>query len=52
METVVAEKFQTMVDRAESNSRMKDFFDVYGLLSKERVDKVLLGEAIREVFTN
>ena len=52
LETVVAEKFQTMIDRAESNSRMKDFFDVYGILSKERVDKVLLEEAIREVFAN
>ena len=52
LETVVAEKFQTMIDRAESNSRMKDFFDVYGILSKERVDKALLEDAIREVFAN
>ena len=29
LETVIAEKFQTMIDRAENNSRMKDFFDVY-----------------------
>lgn len=25
LETVVAEKFQTMISRAETNSRMKDF---------------------------
>ena len=27
LETVVAEKFQTMIDRDEANSRMQDFFD-------------------------
>ena len=52
LETVVAEKFQTMIDRAESNSRMKDFFDVYGILSKGRVNREMLKEAIREVFAN
>jgi predicted nucleotidyltransferase component of viral defense system len=29
LETVVAEKFHAMIDRDETNSRMKDFFDVY-----------------------
>lgn len=52
LETVVAEKFQTMIDRAESNSRMKDFFDVYGILSKGNINMGLLAEAIREVFAN
>lgn len=52
LETVVAEKFQTMIDRAESNSRMKDFFDVYGILSRGKVDRVILAEAVREVFAN
>ena len=28
LETLIAEKFHTMIDRDESNSRMKDFFDV------------------------
>lgn len=52
LEMVVAEKFQTMIDRAESNSRMKDFFDVYNILSRGKVDQVMLAEAIREVFAN
>ena len=52
LETVVAEKFQTMIDRAESNSRMKDFFDVYNILSRGKVDQVILAEAVREVFAN
>lgn len=52
LETVVAEKFHTMIDRAESNSRMKDFFDVYTILRSEKVDLVVLEEAIREVLAN
>lgn len=52
LETVVAEKFQTMIDRAESNSRMKDFFDVYTILKSGNVDMVVLRDAVREVFAN
>ena len=33
LETVVAEKFQTLIDRSVNNSRMKDFFDLYRILS-------------------
>ena len=52
LETVVAEKFQTMIDRAESNSRMKDFFDVYTILKSGKTDVTVLEEAVREVFAN
>ena len=52
LETVVAEKFQTMIDRGTINSRMKDFFDVYTILKEEKVDAELLKEAIVEVFAN
>lgn len=52
LETVVAEKFQTMIDKALANSRMKDFFDVYTILSSERLDKEVLSEAISSVFSN
>jgi len=52
LETVVAEKFQTMIDRAESNSRMKDFFDVYTIVKSGKVDMKVLEEAVREVFAN
>ena len=34
LETVVAEKFHTMIDRDVLNSRMKDFFDCYQLPTK------------------
>lgn len=52
LETVVAEKFQTMIDRGTINSRMKDFFDVYTILKAGKVDDVLLQEAVVEVFAN
>ncbi len=52
LETVVAEKFQTMIDRALANSRMKDFFDVYSILSSGNVDECILSEAIASVFNN
>lgn len=52
LETVVAEKFQTMIERGTVNSRMKDFFDVYTILKADRVDDALLKEAIVEVFAN
>lgn len=52
LETLIAEKFHTMVDRDESNSRMKDFFDVYQLFTFHEIDKVLLEEAIVSTFKN
>ena len=52
LETVVAEKFQTMIDRALANSRMKDFYDVYSILSSDNVDKGILSNAIVSVFDN
>ena len=38
--------------RGGSNSRMKDFFDVYTLLKADKVDNELLKEAVVEVFAN
>ena len=52
LETVVSEKFQTMIDRGTINSRMKDFFDVYTILKSGKVDSGLLKEAVVEVFEN
>ena len=34
-ETVIAEKFQAMLDLGEANGRMKDFYDIHKLLEKE-----------------
>lgn len=52
LETLIAEKFHTMVDRDESNSRMKDFFDVYQLFINHEIDMNVLSEAIVSTFHN
>lgn len=52
LETVIAEKFEAMITLAEDNSRMKDFFDVYRLLTYHEVDREILKEAILATFEN
>ena len=52
LETVVAEKFQAMISLSLGNSRMKDFFDVYQILSKQTLDSATLSEAIKATFAN
>ncbi len=51
-ETVIAEKFQTMIFLADFNSRMKDFFDVYTLLESGQYDKEVLKDAVIATFRN
>ncbi|MGM9741503.1 MAG: nucleotidyl transferase AbiEii/AbiGii toxin family protein [Candidatus Cryptobacteroides sp.] len=52
LETVIAEKFQTVIVRAEANSRMKDYFDLYTILKGENYDEETLSEAIIATFKN
>ena len=52
LETVVAEKCHTMIDRDVYNSRMKDFFDCYQLLTKRELDDEILYDAIKATFDN
>ena len=52
LETVVAEKYQAMIDHATENSRMKDFFDVYRILKAGNIDLNTLQEAITATFEN
>lgn len=49
-ETVIAEKFQAMIDLGEINSRMKDFFDVWFLFRNFKVDTISLKTAIEGTF--
>jgi hypothetical protein len=51
-ETVIAEKFQAMIELSAFNSRMKDFFDVYNLIKSENFDKNTLRDAIFATFRN
>lgn len=52
LETLIAEKFQAMIERDVDNSRMKDFYDLYHLFHTEDIDKEVLQEAIRNTFAN
>jgi predicted nucleotidyltransferase component of viral defense system len=51
-ETVIAEKFQAMIELSVANSRMKDFYDVYKLLVDNEFDNATLEEAIKATFAN
>lgn len=51
-ETVIAEKFQAMIELSAVNSRMKDFYDVYMLLNDNEFNSYILEEAIKTTFNN
>jgi len=48
--SAIAEKFEAMIQLSEANSRMKDFFDIYTLLSNHVIDKSELENAIILTF--
>lgn len=50
LETIVAEKLQAMVFLGSVNSRMKDFYDLWVLLSHFEIDAPILQRAIRRTF--
>lgn len=54
LETLIAEKFQAMIDRDVDNSRMKDFYDLYQLFcyDNDKIDRDTLGQAIKKTFAN
>lgn len=52
LETVVAEKFQTMVEKSVFNSRMKDFYDLYQIVTTHHFDPEILTEALKATFEN
>ena len=52
IETVIAEKFHTMLDRDVFNSRRKDFFDCYQLFGTYKIDHDSLYQAINATFSN
>jgi predicted nucleotidyltransferase component of viral defense system len=49
-ETVVAEKFQALVELGMTNSRMKDFYDLYYMAREMQFESAVLTEAIRATF--
>ena len=49
-ETVIAEKFEAMVTRAMTNTRMKDYYDIWTLARRHVIDPIVLATAIRATF--
>lgn len=49
-ESVIAEKLEAMVTLGLANSRIKDFFDIHHLATRNSFDGALLTEAVRRTF--
>jgi predicted nucleotidyltransferase component of viral defense system len=52
VETIISEKFEAMIELAEANSRMKDFYDVFYLIGLQKFDSTMLKKAISATFAN
>jgi predicted nucleotidyltransferase component of viral defense system len=52
IETVIAEKLHAILFLGELSSRMKDFYDIYTLVSSRRIDSTRLKNAIEKTFEN
>jgi predicted nucleotidyltransferase component of viral defense system len=52
LETFIAEKFEAIINLSSINSRMKDFYDVYYILTTQQLNLENLNLAIRETFQN
>lgn len=50
IESIIAEKFQTVIARGILNSRMKDYYDLYYLITYKEFSKENLKEAIIKTF--
>lgn len=52
LETVIAEKLESIVKLGLVNTRMKDFYDLWMILTQYETDMVNLQRAIKTVFAN
>lgn len=52
IETIIAEKFQTIISRGVLNTRLKDFYDIYVLMNTkmDEINLKTLKSAIRNTF--
>ena len=50
IESIIAEKFQTVIARGILNSRMKDYYDLYYLITYKEFSKENLKKAITKTF--
>ncbi len=51
-ETVIAEKMHAIIDLADQSSRMKDYYDLYHLLTSFKYDNTILQDAVNRTFEN
>ena len=52
VETVVAEKLQTILSRGAANTRLRDFYDLHMLWTRREFKVEILAKAIRNTFAN
>ena len=54
LETVLAEKLETILSRLETNSRMRDFYDIYLIYSREwnNLNKDNFRKSVNNTFSN
>ena len=52
LETIIAEKFEAVTKLALTNSRMKDFYDLYMILTGQPLNTDTLKKAIKATFEN
>lgn len=50
IESIIAEKFQTLISRGVLNSRMKDYYDLYYLITNKEFSEDILKIAINKTF--
>jgi predicted nucleotidyltransferase component of viral defense system len=52
IETILAEKFHTIISRGLANSRSKDFYDIYAIvrLKENQIDRQILKAAFENTF--
>lgn len=50
IETVLAEKVETILRRSVFNTRPRDFYDAYILITTQRFDKAVFGEALEKTI--
>jgi len=52
LQTIIAEKFETIISRSVANTRLKDFYDIYILMNnyKDKITNNMLVEAINNTF--
>ena len=48
LETVLAEKFETVITRGIANTRMRDFYDIYVLTTTQVFDDVIFRTALKK----